>query len=84
MVAFGPLRKHTVEVWADGGGNFETAGIPDGQYLLRVHPIPAHHSDGAYFFPYGRTDRDFRVTVLARLVVVSGGQATEVNIEVPP
>ena len=84
VVAFEPIRDHTVGAWADGEGNFEIAGLPDGQYLLRVNPIPAHHSDGAYFFPYGRTDRDFRVTVLARLVVVSGGQATEVNIEVLP
>ena len=84
VVAYDPIRDHTVGGWADGEGNFEIAGLPDGQYLLRVNPIPSHHSDGAYFFPYGRTDRDFRVTVLARLVVVSGGQATEINIEVLP
>ncbi|MCY3745640.1 MAG: matrixin family metalloprotease [Acidobacteria bacterium] len=84
VVAYEPIRDHTVGGWADGEGNFEIAGLPDGQYLLRVNPIPSHHSDGAYFFPYGRTDRDFRVTVVARLVVVSGGQATEINIEVLP
>ncbi len=84
VVAFEPLRDHTVGAWADGEGNFEIAGLPDGQYLLRVNPIPAHHSDGAYFFPYGRVDRDFSVTVVAQLVLVSGGQATEINIEVLP
>jgi len=84
MVAFEPPRKNNAGVWADGEGNSEIAGIPDGQYLLRFNPIPAHYSDGAYFFPYGRTDRDFSVTVLVRLVGVSGGQATEVNIEVLP
>ena len=84
VVAFEPIRSHTVGAWADGEGNYEIAGLPDGQYLLRVNPIPSHHSDGAYFFPYGQTDRDFSVTVVARLVVVSGGQATEINIEVLP
>ena len=84
VVAFAPLRDLTVGAWADGEGNYEIAGLPDGQYLLRVNPIPAHHSDGAYFFPYGRVDRDFSVTVVAQLVLVSGGQATEFNLEVLP
>ena len=84
VVAYEPIRDHTVGAWADGEGNFEIAGLPDGQYLLRVNPIPAHHSDGAYFFPYGRTDRDFSVTLVAQFVLVRGGQATEINIEVLP
>ncbi len=84
VVAYEPIRDHTVGAWADGEGNYEIARLPDGQYLLRVNPIPAHHTDGAYFFPYGQTDRDFSVTVVARLVAVSGGQATEINIEVLP
>ena len=84
VVAYEPIRDHTVGAWADGEGNYEIAGLPDGQYLLRVNPIPSNHGDGAYFFPYGRTDRDFSVTVVARLVVVTGGQATEINIEVLP
>ena len=84
VVAYEPLRDLTVGAWADGEGNYEIAGLPDGQYLLRVNPIPAHHSDGAYFFPYGRVDRNFSVTVVAQLVLVSNGQATEVNIEVLP
>ena len=84
VVAYEPLRDHTVGAWADGEGNYEIAGLPDGQYLLRANPIPSNHGDGAYFFPYGRTDRDFSVTVVPRLVLVSGGEATEVNIEVLP
>ena len=84
VVAFEPLRDHTVGAWADGEGNYEIAGLPDGQYVLRVNPIPANHSDGAYFFPFGRTDRDFSVTVVTQLVVVSGGEVTEVDIEVLP
>ena len=84
VVAYEPLRDHTVGAWADGEGNYEIAGLPDGQYVLRANPIPAHHSDGVYFFPYGRTDRDFSVTVVARFVVVRDGQATEINIEVLP
>ena len=84
VVAYEPLRDYTVGAWADGEGNYEIAGLPDGHYLLRVNPIPAHHTDGAYFFPYGQTDRDFSITVVARLVLVSGGQATEINIEVLP
>ena len=84
VVAFEPLRDLTVGAWADGEGNYEIAGLPDGQYLLRVNPIPSHHSDGVYFFPYGRTDRNFSVTVVRHLVLVSGGQATEINIEVLP
>ena len=84
VVAFEPLRDLTVGAWADGEGNYEVAGLPDGHYLLRVNPIPAHHSDGAYFFPYGQTDRNFSVTVVAQFVQVSGGQATEINIEVLP
>lgn len=84
VVAYEPLRDHTVGAWADGEGNYEIAGLPDGQYVLRVNPIPANHSDGAYFFPFGRTDRDFSVTVVTQLVVVSGGEVTEVDIEVLP
>ncbi len=84
VVAYEPLRDHTVGAWADGEGNYEIAGLPDGRYLLRVNPIPAHHGDGAYFFPYGQTDRDFSVTVVAQFALISGGQATEINIEVLP
>ena len=84
VVAFEPLRNLTVGAWADGEGSYEIAGLPDGQYLLRANPIPSNHSDGAYFFPYGRTDRDFSVTLVGQFVLVRDGQATEINIEVLP
>ena len=84
VVVFEPLRNLTVGAWADGEGKYEIAGLPDGQYLMRVNPIPSNHSDGAYFFPYGRTDRDFSVTLVAQFVLVRNGQATEINIEVLP
>lgn len=82
VIAYEPLLDRTVGGWANGEGNYEIAGLPNGRYVLRVNPIPSNHSDGAYFFPYGRVDRDFSVTVLPRLVVVSDGGATQVDIEV--
>ena len=82
VVAFEPVLDHTVGGWANGDGDYEIAGLPNGRYVLRVNPIASNHSDGAYFFPYGMVDRDFSVTVHPRLVVISGGGATEVTIEV--
>ena len=82
VVAYEPLLDHTVGGWADGEGTYEIAGLPDGRYVLRVNPIPSSHGAGAYFFPFGQPDIDFSVTVHPRLVVVSEGGATEVNIEV--
>ena len=82
VIAYEPLLDHTVGGWANGEGYYEIAGLPNGRYVLRVNPVPSTHSDGAYFFPYGRVDRDFSVTVLPRLVVVSDGGATQADIEV--
>lgn len=82
LVAYEPLRNLTVGGWADEEGNYEIAGLPDGHYVLRANPIPSHHSPGAYFFPYGQPIAEFRVTVYPRIVVVSGGGTTEVNVEV--
>ncbi|MCY4626067.1 MAG: hypothetical protein OXE58_00690 [Acidobacteria bacterium] len=82
VVAYEPLVDLTVGAWADGEGNYEIAGLPDGVYVLRANPIPANHSDGAYFFPFGRVARNFSATVHPRLVVISGAGATEARIEV--
>lgn len=82
VVAYAPLLDHTVGGWGDEEGRYEIAGLPDGNYVLRVNPIPEGHGAHAYFFPFGAVDTDFSVTVHPQLVVVSDGQATEVNLEV--
>lgn len=82
VVAYEPVLDHTVGGWADGEGSYEIAGLPDGRYVLRVNPIPAGHTATAYFFPFGRADTDFSVSVHPRLVAVAEGGATEVNLEV--
>ena len=82
VVAYEPVLDHTVGGWADGEGNYEIAGLPDGRYVLRVNPIPAGHTSSAYFFPFGQADTDFGVTVHPRLVAVSEGATTEVSLEV--
>ncbi len=82
VVAYEPLLDHTVGGWGDGEGNYEIAGLPNGNYTLRVNPIPENHGASAYFFPFGAADYDFSVTVHPQLVVVADGTATEVNLEV--
>jgi len=82
VVAYEPVLDHTVGGWADGEGNYEIAGLPDGRYVLRVNPIPEGHSASTYFFPFGRADTDFSVTVHPRLATVSEGGTTEVSLEV--
>ena len=81
VVAYEPLLDHTVGGWGDGEGKYEIAGLPDGNYVLRVSPIPESHGARAYFFPFGGADTDFAVSVHPRLVIVAEGQATEVNLE---
>ena len=82
VVAYEPLLDRTVGGWGNEEGRYEIAGLPDGNYVLRVNPIPESHGARAYFFPFGGADTDFSVTVHPRLVVVAEGQATEVNLEV--
>lgn len=82
VVAYEPVLDHTVGGWGDEEGNYEIAGLPDGRYVLRVNPIPRSHGAGAYFFPFGRIDTDFSVTVHPHLVVVTEGGTTEVSLEV--
>lgn len=82
VVAYAPLLDHTVGAWGDEAGNYEIAGLPNGNYTLRVNPIPASHSAHAYFFPFGLADTDFAVTIHPRLVVVTDGAVTEVHLEV--
>ena len=82
VVAYAPLLDHTVGGWGDDEGRYEIAGLPDGNYVLRVNPIPESHGEHAFFFPFGAADTDFSVTVHPQLVVVADGQATEVNLEV--
>ena len=84
VVAYEPLLDHTVGGWGDAEGQYEIAGLPNGNYVLRVNPIPESHGARAYFFPFGRADTNFSVSVHPRLVGVADGQATEVNLEVSP
>ena len=51
VIAYEPLLDRTVGGWANGEGNYEIAGLPNGRYVLRVNPIPSNHSDGAYLLP---------------------------------
>lgn len=82
VVAYEPVLDHTVGGWGDEEGTYEIAGLPNGRYVLRVNPIPASHGANAYFFPFGRVDTDFSVTVHPRLVTVAEGGTTEVHLEV--
>ena len=82
ITAYEPLLDLLVGAWADENGNYEIGGLPDGRYVLRVNPIPMEHSPAAYFFSPGQADQDFPVTVLPRLIIVSGGVTPDVRIEV--
>ncbi len=82
VVAFEPVRGHTVGAWADENGRYEIGGLVEGRYVLRANPLPESHAASRYFFDAEAVDADFRVTVVPRLVIVRRGGVTEVPIEV--